>query len=55
MAPVSMSMSDYGTSYTPQMTGTLEATPESYLVLEADAGADCVSPPWWSPPESSYR
>jgi hypothetical protein len=54
-APVSMSMSDYGTSYTPDMTGTLETTPDSYLVPEAQAGEDCVPRPWWSPPESSYH
>lgn len=54
-APISMSMMDYGTSYTPDVSGTLEADPESYLVPEADAGKNCVSPPWWFPPESSYR
>lgn len=54
-APVSMSMADYGTSYTPDVTGTLEADPDSYLVPEAQAGKNCVPPPWWSPPQSAYE
>ncbi len=55
MASMSQSMVDYGTSYTPDLTGTTEAIPDSYLVPEAQAGEDCVPPPWWSPPESSYH
>jgi hypothetical protein len=55
MASISASMVDYGTSYTPDLTGTTEAIPDSYLVPEAQAGEDCVPPPWWSPPESSYH
>ena len=54
--PVIASMEDYGSTYTPEMQpGPAPAAPDSYLVSSADAGADCVAPPWWDPPSVDHQ
>jgi hypothetical protein len=51
MKPLEASLDDYGATYTPGMNGPAPAAPETRLVPEREAGAECVAPPWWVPPE----